>query len=220
MQLFWQYQFFIFVYWPMLLFISLQDNEIHMSDLQEFQKLVIANAAQVKGLLAGDTAPDFTLPNAFGEKVSLCEELKSGIVIIKFYRGEWCPICNLDLREIQKHLPQIKSYGASLLAISLQKPDDALTVTQKNDLEFEVLSDANQEVIVAYNLQFDPGADYHKRRDLTLLNGDGSKNLPVPATFVVNTKRIIEAAHVEPNYTERMSPTDIINVLVKLTSKV
>jgi len=190
-----------------------------MSELQDFQKLVIANASHVKGLSVGDLAPDFTLPNALGANVSLIEQLKSGIVIIKFYRGEWCPICNLDLREIQKHLPQIKFFGASLLAISPQKPDDALTITQKNDLEFEVLSDTDQAVIKMYNLQFDPGDDYHTRRDLTVLNGDGSKTIPVPATFIVNNSGIIEAAHVEANYTERMKPVEIINVLTRITKR-
>ena len=190
-----------------------------MGELQDFQKLVIANAAEVKGLSPGDRAPDFNLPNAFGKKVSLSEALKSGIVIVKFYRGEWCPICNLDLREIQNHLPQIKALGATLMAISPQRPDDALTATQKNELEFEVLSDADQEVIKAYNLQFDPGEDYHQRRDLSVLNGEGLKTLPVPATFIINTDRIIKAAHVEANYTERMSPLEIINVLKGMANK-
>ncbi len=188
-------------------------------NLEDFQKLVIANASHVKGLSVGDRAPDFTLPNAFGRKISLSESLKSGVVIVKFYRGEWCPICNLDLREIQKHIQQIKSLGASLLAISPQKPDDALTITEKNDLKFEVLSDIDQKVIKAYNLQFDPGEDYHRRRDLTLLNGDGSKFLPVPATFIINSDFIIEAAHVDANYTERMSPNEILNVLEQISMK-
>ncbi|MCK0146828.1 AhpC/TSA family protein [Arenibacter sp. F26102] len=190
-----------------------------MSNLQEFQKLVIANAAQAEGLSKGDMAPDFSLLNALGQKVSLSEALKSGIVIIKFYRGEWCPICNLDLREIQSHLPQIRSFGATLLAISPQRPDDALTATQKNKLEFEVLSDADQEVIKAYNLQFDPGEDYHQRRDLAELNGEGLKTLPVPATFIVNTNQIIKAAHVEANYTERMGSKEIIEVLKGMEKK-
>jgi peroxiredoxin len=190
-----------------------------MSELKDFQKLVIANASGVKGLSEGDKAPDFSLPNALGKKITLSDTLKSGIVIIKFYRGEWCPICNLDLREIQNHLPQIKSLGASLIAISPQKPDDALTAVQKNELKFEVLSDVDQKVIKAYNLQFDPGEDYHQRRDLTLLNGGGLKTLPVPATFIVNTNQIIEAAHVEANYTERMGPLEIINVLEGMEKK-
>lgn len=190
-----------------------------MDNLKEFQKLVIANASLVKGLSVGDKAPDFTLPNAFGKKITLSAYLKKGAVIVKFYRGEWCPICNLDLREIQKHAPQIKSFGASILAISPQTPDAALSITQKNDLHFEVLSDANQQVIKAYNLQFDPGEDYHNRRDLTLVNGDGSKNLPVPATFIINEDFTIEAAHVEANYTERMSPEKILSVLEQICTK-
>ncbi|MGB3151629.1 MAG: redoxin domain-containing protein, partial [Maribacter sp.] len=101
--------------------------------------------------------------------------------------------------------------------ISPQKPDDALTALEKNDLGFEVLSDVTQKVIKSYNLQFDPGEDYHKRRDLTLLNGDGLKTLPVPATFIVNTKRIIEAAHVEANYTQRMGAAEILKVLENIS---
>jgi len=190
-----------------------------MSDLQSFQKLVIANASTVNGLSAGERAPDFTLPNALGKEVSLSVLLKSGIVIIKFYRGEWCPICNLDLREIQGFLPKINSLGATVLAISPQKPDDALSAKEKNELSFEVLSDVDQKVIKLYNLQFDPGHDYHQRRDLTLLNGDGSKTLPVPATFIINRNQIIEAAHVEANYTERMEPLKIIDVLKNLATK-
>lgn len=187
-----------------------------MSELQEFQKLVIANAKNVKGLDVGDKAPDFKLTNAVSKEISLTECLISGPVIVKFYRGEWCPICNLDLREIQKFLPQIESLGAMVLAISPQKPDDALSARQKNELAFEVLSDSNQEVIKAYNLQFDPGEDYHRRRDLTLLNGDGSKLLPVPATFIINQNLIIEAVHVEADYTQRMAPEKILLVLERI----
>jgi peroxiredoxin len=186
-----------------------------MSELQEFQKLVIANALEAKGLKVGDIAPDFSLPNTFGKSISLSTALKNGVVIIKFYRGEWCPICNLDLREIQKHLEEITSLGVTLLAISPQSPDNAFTTTQKNELGYEVLSDAHQEVIKVYNLQFDPGEDYHQRRDLTKENGDGSKTLPIPATFIIDTNQKIVAAHVEANYTERMTAKEIIAALRK-----
>jgi peroxiredoxin len=187
-----------------------------MSELKEFQKLVIANAQHVKGMKVGDKAPDFSLPNALGKAISLSAMLKLGPVILKFYRGEWCPICNLDLREVQKYITQFESLGARLLAISPQMPDDALTMKQKNELSFEVLSDARQEVIKSYNLQFDPGDDYHQRRDLSVLNGDGSKLLPVPATFIINSDFTIVAAHVEPNYTLRMPPENILEVLHNL----
>lgn len=87
------------------------------------------------------------------------------------------------------------------MAISPQKPDDALTIKERNSLAYPVLSDIDQEVIKSYHLQFDPGTDYHNRRDLTQLNGDGSKTLPVPATFIINSDRKIEVAHVEADYT-------------------
>ena len=187
-----------------------------MGELKEFQKLVIANAKHVNGLKAGDKAPDFTLLNATGKKISLKECLKSGPVILKFYRGEWCPYCNLDLKQVQMYLPQIESFGAQVLAISPQNPDNALTAQQKNNLEFEVLSDSDQKVIKAYNLQFDPGADYHVRRDLTKSNGDGSKLLPVPATFIIDQDFNVVASHVEADYTQRMSAEDILKVLEKM----
>ncbi len=188
-----------------------------MSELQDFQKLVIANAIDVKGLKVGERAPDFVLPNALGNAISLSDCLKSGPVILKFYRGAWCPICNLDLREIQQYVNQFEKFKTKVLAISPQKPDDALSITQKNELGFEVLSDSNQEVIMAYNLKFDPGDDYHQRRDLSILNGDGSITLPVPATFVIDKNFTVIAAHVEANYTERMSPVEIIKILKKIT---
>jgi peroxiredoxin len=187
-----------------------------MAKLKEFQKLVIGNAKHVKGLKAGEKAPDFTLPNAEGKNVSLSAYLKKGPVILKFYRGEWCPICNLDLRALQKIISEIKSFGASLLAVSPQNSENASTMKEKNKLDFEVLSDSEQSVIKLYKLQFDPGEDYHRRRDLTVLNGDGSRFLPIPATFIINQDFKIESAHVEPNYTIRMEPEVILDVLIKI----
>ncbi|WP_299780681.1 peroxiredoxin [uncultured Formosa sp.] len=184
-----------------------------MSTLQDFQKRVIANASQVKGLKIGEKAPNFILPNAFGHLISLSDCLKSGSVVLKFYRGEWCPICNLDLIEIQKHISQFNDFNTKIVAISPQKPNDALSITQKNELGFEVLSDSDQKVITSYNLQFDPGEDYHQRRDLSLLNGNGLITLPVPATFIIDQDFTVIAAHVEANYTERMSPEEILDIL-------
>ena len=190
-----------------------------MSKLQDFQKLVISNAINAKGLKVGEKAPDFILPNAFDNLLSLSDCLKSGPVVLKFYRGDWCPLCNLDLREVQKHMNQFNELNTKILAISPQKPNNALSITQKNELEFEVLSDRYQEVIKAYKLQFDPGKDYLQRRDISVLNGDGSITLPVPATFVINQDYTIIACHVEANYTERMPLDEILKTLIKINNK-
>lgn len=182
-------------------------------ELEEFQRLVIAQALGTAGLQAGTVAPDFELPNASGRMVSLSRTLEQGPVIVKFYRGEWCPICNLELRNLQRFIPEFLSRNASLLAISPQNPDHSLTMKQKNELSFEILSDSDQVAIRKYKLQFDPGENYHKRRDLTKLNGNGSRTLPIPATFVIGTDGKIIEAHVDPNYTERMDPVDILRAL-------
>ena len=187
-----------------------------MSKLKKFQKLVIANAKRATGLDTGSKAPDFTLKNALGNTLTLSDILKSKSVILKFYRGEWCPICNLDLRSIQSKIEDINHLGVQLLAISPQNPNDALTMKEKNELQFEVLSDPNQTVIKSYNLQFDPGDDYHIRRDLTVLNGDGSKYLPVPATFIIDQSQTIVYSHIEADYTQRVSPDILIQEIKSL----
>src|ERR1700756_767046 len=92
-------------------------------------------------LKKGDKAPLFELPNAAGHSVKLSSLLNDGPVVLTFYRGTWCPFCNLALSMYQKILPQIKERGASLVAISAQTPDYSLTMKEKNELEFEVLSD-------------------------------------------------------------------------------
>ena len=153
------------------------------------------------------------MPNASGELISLGLCLQTGPVILKFYRGEWCSYCNIDLKEIQKYLPQIEELGASLLAVSPQNSENAFTMKENNVLGFVVLSDAHQEVIKAYHLQFDPGKDYHRRRDLSILNGGGSILLPVPATFIIKPDFRTASANVDANYTMKMSPIQMLEVL-------
>src|SRR6202521_173679 len=118
------------------------------------QSGIIKNSLQV-----GQKAPDFTLPNATGGEVSLSSLLKRGPVVLSFYRGEWCPFCNLELRALQAALPRLRARGASLIAISPQSPDHSLSITEKAGLTFDVLSDARQQVIRAYRLQFTVPAD-------------------------------------------------------------
>jgi thiol-disulfide isomerase/thioredoxin len=93
-------------------------------------------------LKAGDRAPDFTLPDATGKPVKLSERLKDGPVVLKFYRGGWCPYCNLELRAYQKALPELEAVGAQLIAVSPESPDNSLSTKEKNQLAFSVVTDA------------------------------------------------------------------------------
>ena len=178
-----------------------------------FAELAASGAAP--GLAVGEQAPLFSLPDATGETVSLAARLAAGPVVLSFYRGEWCPFCNLELRALQAAAPQLKSRGAALIAISPQSPDHSLSITEKAGLTFDVLSDARQEVIAAYRVQFTVPADIKDLHlnvfgnDPSAQTADGSWNLPIPATFVIDPAGIIRARHVSADYTTRMDPAQI-----------
>jgi peroxiredoxin len=174
------------------------------------------------GIELGERAPGFTLPNALGQPVSLAERLAIGPVVLSFYRGEWCPFCNIELRALQAALPRFQAYGASLMAISPQTPDHSLSVTQKHSLNFEVLSDVHQEVIGAYRVRFTVPADLKDLHlnvfdnDLSSHTADGSWDLPIPATFVIDKGGVVRARYVSADYTTRMEPAEIEEALAGL----
>ena len=173
----------------------------------------------VPGLAVGEQAPEFSLPDAQGRAVSLRERLSAGPVVLVFYRGEWCPYCNTYLRALQAALPDIASRRASLIAVSPQSPDHSLSITEKAELGFDVLSDVDQAAIRVYKLQFTVPADLQDLHlnvfqvDLRDHNADRSWRLPVPATFVIDRDGVVRAAHVSADYRTRMEPSDILDAL-------
>jgi peroxiredoxin len=175
-----------------------------------------------RGLAVGDAAPNFTLPDALGRPVTLSDLLEKGPVVLTFYRGEWCPFCNLQLRSLQEALPQFLEHDATLVAISPQAPDHALSITEKHDLANAVLSDVDQSVIRAYRVQFTLSGDLEDlqvnafQNDPGTQNADHSRSLPVPATFVIDRRGVVRAAFVSADWRYRPEPTDIIAALESL----
>jgi len=178
----------------------------------------------VPGLAVGEQAPEFSLPDALGRAISLRERLSAGPVVLVFYRGEWCPYCNTYLRALQAALPEITSRGASLVAVSPQSADHSLSIAEKAELGFDVLSDVDQAVIRAYKVQFTAPADLQDVHvnafhvDLRDHNADRSWHLPVPATFVIDRAGVVRTAHISADYRTRMEPSDIVAALDELTS--
>lgn len=173
------------------------------------------------GVEIGEQAPRFVLPDASGGKVSLEDRLATGPVVLSFYRGAWCPICNTELAGLQEALPQIEALGGSLIAVSPQAPDASQAFVQRLGLGYDVLSDADQAVIRAYHLQFElvpELRDVYRNMGMALdeHNADHSWNLPVPATFVIDRDGVVRARHVDPNYRERMSVEAILAALEEL----
>lgn len=181
----------------------------------------LASSMPSPGVAVGQLAPDFTLTDAFGEKINLRQTLKKGPVILVFYRGAWCPFCNLHLHTLKQSLPDFKKYQAQLITITPQKPDKSAAQIKKTDLPFTVLSDLDSQVMKDYGLYFELESQLvsiYKRvgLDVEAFNGKGRTVLPVPGTFVIDQQGIVQAMQADTDYKKRMEPDAIIQALKKL----
>ncbi len=173
-------------------------------------------------LQVGDRAPDFELPNALGKNIRLGDRLQQGAVILTFYRGGWCPYCNLELRAYQRILHQIQAAGASLMAISPQTPDESLSTSEKNQLDFDVLNDQGSKVAQAYNIAFELPDELKAlytqfSHALPDINGTSDWQLPIPATFVIAPNGKILLAHIDTDYRSRLEPSEALAAIVAKT---
>ena len=190
--------------------------------LMEGETAILATTLESRpGLGIGDPAPTFVLPDALARPVYLAERLSDGPVVLNFYRGGWCPYCNIELRAYQALLPRITELSASLMAISPQAPDDALTTAEKNELSFDVLSDPGSAVAESFGLAFELSDRLQEvyvglGNDLAERNAADDWRLPVPATFVIAADGAIAFAHVEADYRERADPDQVIEILERL----
>ncbi len=173
------------------------------------------------GISLGETAPDFCLKNHQGEDVYLNEILQTAPVILSFYRGDWCPICQIELKAQQEALEEITAMGGRLLAIAPQTSEKALRLYQDMGLDFELLSDPEQKVIKNYQLQFEvPESLRQFHRNLIKKDDiNGSWDLPVPATFVLDQQGVVCGRYVSADFLTRMEPIEIIGTLERLLGK-
>lgn len=170
---------------------------------------------------AGDTAPEVTLQDADGNTVSSRSLLSQGPLVVTFYRGVWCPYCNFDLQALEDARSEIEARGAKLLAVSPQTPANSRKSQRDNKLGFAILSDTGAAVADKFGLRFslpDDLIDVYKQfgNDLTKINDDPSWVLPMPARYVIGTDRVIAYAEVNPDYTRRPDPFDLLPVLDRL----
>lgn len=175
----------------------------------------LASGLAARALKAGDRTPDIALPNACGDPVSLAALLARGPVIVTFYRGGWCPYCNLELRAYQALLPEIRAAGVSLVAVSPQTPDASLTTADKNALGYEVLSDVGSRAAESFGITFALKDELRALyaglgHPLPDFNGTEDWRLPIPATFIVAPDGIIALAHVDPDYRHRLEPAEAL----------
>lgn len=170
---------------------------------------------------AGDVAPEFSLKDPDGRLVSLRDLLAKGPLVVSFYRGVWCPYCNLELQALQAALPEITARGASLVAISPQTAANSRKSQRDNRLEFPILSDVRSEVAHAFGIRF-ALPDYLAKlysdfgNNLPVVNDDPAWVLPMPARYVIATDGTIAYSEVNPDYTQRPDPSELLPVLDRL----
>jgi peroxiredoxin len=178
-----------------------------------------ASGITARAARAGDPWPDAPdLLDAHGAPFDMTALLAQGPLVATFYRGGWCPYCNLELRAYQAALPIITAAGGRLVAISPERPDHSLTTAEKNDLTFPVVSDVGGALADALGIRFALSTAvqpfYEKAgHALPARNGDGTWALPIPATFVVGRDGRIALASIEPDYRRRLSPEAAIAAL-------
>lgn len=183
---------------------------------------LIATGQHERALKAGDQAPAFALEDIDGNTVHFADLLAKGPVVLTFYRGVWCPYCNMDLQALEEARAAIEARGASMVAISMQTAVNSAKAIRQNKLGFPILVDPRGELAARYGIRFalqDYLVDIYKnafKTDLAVINDDPSWTLPMPARYVIGQDGTIAFAEINPDYTIRPEPSDLLPTLDRL----
>ncbi|KSA12147.1 peroxiredoxin-like family protein [Maribacter dokdonensis] len=200
-----------------------QKNPEFMKGVDEIIEEAKAFEKGKNALKVGEQAPNFELPDALGNQIKLSGLLDNGAVVVTFYRGSWCPYCNLQLRALQAKLPEIQSLGATLIAISPEVPDASMTKNEISEMDFTVLSDQDAKVASKYGVAWEvpefllDHMRVDRNLDLKQINNGNGTVLPIPATFIVGTDGAIQWSYVNVDYRTRSEPDEIVEALKSIS---
>lgn len=171
-----------------------------------------------EGLFIASKAPDFKAKDQNGEEIRLKDLLKKGKVVLVFYRGQWCPYCNRELSRLQDSLQLINDKGATLIAISPEKPENIFKTIEKTKAAYSILYDEGLKIMKAYDVEFEvPENTITRYRnaglDIEKNNGANGKYLPVPAIYIIDKESNITYRFFEPDYKKRPSVLELLNNL-------
>lgn len=191
---------------------------VYMLAVNLFLSLALVAQTLPQGIGVNDTAPDFIANDQNGKIFSLKNELKNGSVVMVFYRGQWCPYCNRQLKELQDSLSFLQAKGATLVAISPERPAYISKTLEKTKAAYPVIFDDSLKIMKSYDVAFAVDSNtiekYKKYGiDLNDANGNNGATLPVPAVYLINKKGIIVFKHFDPDYRKRVSVREILEHL-------
>ncbi len=186
------------------------------------QAALAAGGIPADAVSVGDTLAPFALPDATGGTRTLDELTAEGPAVIVFYRGGWCPYCNVALRTYQRDLlPKLGAYSARLVAISPETPDASLTTKEKGELAFTVLSDAGAELASSLGITFEPSeqglaAQRELGVDVRITRADAGTVIPMPTVLIVDSAGVVRFVDIHPDYTGRTEVDEIVAALENL----
>ena len=174
-----------------------------------------------KALRAGDVAPDFALPDSDEPQLHLSDLLRDGPIVLKFYRGRWCPFCTLELRAYQRRLPEFPALGAELIALSPQNEKETAYNRDRDRLGFPMLTDVGNRIARQFGIAYEVcdevrGLLESFGMDLSATNAGSSWTIPLPAVYLIAQDRRIAWAHVDPDYLHRAEPETVLAELERL----
>ena len=171
-----------------------------------------------EGLFLNSKAPDFKAKDQHGNDVRLKDLLKKGRVILVFYRGEWCPYCNKNLKRLEDSLQLVKDKGAILVAVTPEQPESIAKTIGKTNAEYIILHDAELKIMKAYEVEYEVPENTLKRYrnggiKLDEANGKNGNYLPVPATYIIDKEGFITYRFFNQDYKKRPSVKELLDNL-------
>lgn len=206
--------------------LTIQKNKFEVSASKEVKSIMLKAHEELLSKKIGQTSikvnevfPDFTLINHKGSQTHLKDKMKDhDFVVLNFYRGGWCPYCNIELKALQKKIPELNKLNTALVAISPETPDNSLKTHQRHALNFDILTDVDSKLANKIGIAF-VLPNYLKETyqdlgiDLSKYNANNMDKLPIPATFILNKKREVIFEYIDLDYTRRLEPSKIIETI-------
>ena len=181
--------------------------------------LFLSAQEKPEGLFINSKAPDFKATDQYGNEIRLKDVLRDSLVVLIFYRGQWCPYCNKQLKKLEDSLLLIKNKGARLIAVTPEKPEYISKTIEKTKASYSLLYDKEMKIMKAYGVAFqvdDKSVSRYKNADIDLLNANGQKDkafLPVPATYIISKEGTILYRFFDTDYKKRPSVQEILDNL-------
>lgn len=192
-----------------LLILLIVFTNLFGKNILDDKKKVADSAEEICPIKVGEQVPEVFVKSPDGDQVNLKEYISGSNTVLIFYRGGWCPFCNLQLSNLNKIDNELVEIGYKLVAFSIDKPEKLKESMSRHNLNYTLLSDSKADASIAFGLAFKVEDEYNKMlkfhdMDIEEASGENHHILPVPAVYLVDSNGVIQFGYVNPNYKVRL----------------